>query len=248
MSVRRLVPVSIVHRLPVKLCPMIGCVFPARRETAAVALAVIQMVIHMPVEMVPATEPRSSADEDSAVIPLRSVITVRRAGVRRSLVVAPETNFQIRILFLGSSKWDQPQAAVRIDSILERKSSTTPLDVPKESQPQTIAPIRGTGRTLPKSGRSRTAVKERSEQVSETGPDRRPFPVSRSLGSMPAVLVSMGVMHRLPMKLGPVVRRMFSALRQRPVIALPEIQRMIHMPMKVVRPMEPRPRADKHAP
>jgi len=88
MPVWRLVPMSIVHRLSMKLRPMIRRVFPTRREPSVIALAVIQTVIYMPVEMISPVKPRSRADKDAAVVPLRTVIPVRRARIRRSLVIA----------------------------------------------------------------------------------------------------------------------------------------------------------------
>lgn len=37
-------------------------------------------------------------------------------------------------------------------------------------------------------------------------------------------------------------------LRQRPVIPIPRIKPIIHVPIKSTRPMEPRPRSNKHTP
>ena len=78
----------IVHGLAMKFCAVFRRVLAASREIAVIPLPVVQVVIHMPVKVIPSMKPRSRADEDAAVVPLRSVITIRRALVRRSFIVA----------------------------------------------------------------------------------------------------------------------------------------------------------------
>jgi len=78
----------VVHGLAMEFRAVLRRVLAAGREAAVIALAVVEMVIHMPVEMVSAVKPRSRADKDAAVVPLRPVIPVRRALIRRSFVVA----------------------------------------------------------------------------------------------------------------------------------------------------------------
>lgn len=77
----------VVHGLAMELRPLSRRVLAACREAAAIALAVVQVMIHMPVEMVAAVKPRPRADKDAAGVPLRPVISVRCALIRRSFVV-----------------------------------------------------------------------------------------------------------------------------------------------------------------
>ena len=60
-------------------------------------------------------------------------------------------------------------------------------------------------------------------------------------------LVAAEVMHCLAVKLCAVLRRMFSARRHWPMIALAEIEMMIDMSVKMLRPMKPRTRANEYA-
>ena len=54
-----------------------------------------------------------------------------------------------------------------------------------------------------------------------------------------------GIMHRLAVKLGAMFRRMLTARGKMPVVALAIVEMMIHVPVEVVRPMEPRSRTDE---
>ena len=78
----------IVHGLPMKFRTVIRRMLPARREAAVITLPVVEVVIHMPIKMITPVIPRSRADEDAAVVPLRSIIAVRRASIRRNFIVA----------------------------------------------------------------------------------------------------------------------------------------------------------------
>ena len=78
----------VVHGLAMEFCAVFRRMLAAGWEAAVVALPVVQVVIHMPVKMVPTVKPWSRADEDTAVVPLRAVIPVRRALIGRSFVIA----------------------------------------------------------------------------------------------------------------------------------------------------------------
>jgi hypothetical protein len=79
---------GVVHGLAMELCSVLRGVLAAGGEAAVIALPVVQVVIHMSVKMIPAMKPWSRSDEDAAVVPLRAVIPVRCALIRRSFVVA----------------------------------------------------------------------------------------------------------------------------------------------------------------
>ena len=91
MSVRSLMPVRIVHRLTVEFCPMIARMLPALRHRPVISMPVVKMMVYMPVEMIRPVKPRPSADENAAIKPLRTIIPIRCAIVRRHLVVAVRT-------------------------------------------------------------------------------------------------------------------------------------------------------------
>jgi len=78
----------VVHRLSVEFRAVIRLTFPTRREAASISLAVVVVMVDVPVEMIPAVKPWSRSDEDAAVVPLWAVVSIRRALVRRSFIVA----------------------------------------------------------------------------------------------------------------------------------------------------------------
>ncbi len=78
----------VVHGLAVELSALLRGMLAARRETPAIAFAVIEAVIHVSVEMIPSVKPRSRADKDAAAVPFRSVISVGSALIRRLFIVA----------------------------------------------------------------------------------------------------------------------------------------------------------------
>jgi hypothetical protein len=88
----------VVHGLAVEFRAMIRRVLAASWEAAVIALAVVEMVIHMAVKMPAPMKPRPRADKDTAGEPLRSVVPVRCALVRRSFVVTIGT-FRLRADF-----------------------------------------------------------------------------------------------------------------------------------------------------
>jgi len=82
----------IVHCLTVKLRPVFRRTRTARRQRPMVPLAVVETMIDMSIEMSGTMEPRSRADKDSARKPLRTVVPVRRAVVRRHFVIPVRAN------------------------------------------------------------------------------------------------------------------------------------------------------------
>ena len=85
-------PMRIMHRLSMKLSAMIPRMFPARWHRPMVPMPIVIMVINMPIEVIRPMEPRPSPNKNPACKPLRTVITIRCAIVRRYLVVPIWTN------------------------------------------------------------------------------------------------------------------------------------------------------------
>lgn len=56
----------VMHRLAVKLCTVLRGMLAARRQGTVIALAEIEMMIDVPVEMLGSMEPRTGTDEDTA--------------------------------------------------------------------------------------------------------------------------------------------------------------------------------------
>jgi hypothetical protein len=88
-----LVAVDIMHRLTVKLGAVFRWSSAARWERPVVTLTIVELVIDVAVEVIRSVIPRANADEDTAAAePLRPIIAIRSAVVRRSLVVPVGTN------------------------------------------------------------------------------------------------------------------------------------------------------------
>jgi len=66
MSARRFMPVRVMHRLAVELCPMIGRMFSTRWKRSVISLSIIEMMINVAVKVVWPMEPRSGTDKDAA--------------------------------------------------------------------------------------------------------------------------------------------------------------------------------------
>ena len=78
----------IMHCLTVKLCAVFRWSRAARRHSPVVALAIVELMIDVAVEMIRPVIPRSRADEDTAASePLGPIIAIRSAVIRRCLVV-----------------------------------------------------------------------------------------------------------------------------------------------------------------
>lgn len=84
--------VRVVHGLTVELCPVFRRLLAAGRKVSVIALAVVQMMIDVSVEVLRSVEPRPRPDEYAAGEPLGPVITVGSAVIRRSLVVSIGAN------------------------------------------------------------------------------------------------------------------------------------------------------------
>lgn len=78
----------VVHGLAVELSAVGVRLFATSRKAAAVSLPVIEVVVYVAVEVIAAVKPRTSADEDAAVVPFRTVIAIWSAVIRWLLVVA----------------------------------------------------------------------------------------------------------------------------------------------------------------
>ena len=82
----------IVHGLTVELCAVFRRRCAARGHSPVVALAIVEMMIDVAVEMIRPVIPGASADEDPAAEPLGPIIAIRSAVVRRSLVIPVGAN------------------------------------------------------------------------------------------------------------------------------------------------------------
>ena len=80
---------SIAHFIPVKvsMIAMEVPAIPAARVIAAVSVMRIEAIVYMAVEIVGAAVPGAGSDEDAVVEPLRSVVAVRSATIRRVVVI-----------------------------------------------------------------------------------------------------------------------------------------------------------------
>jgi hypothetical protein len=100
-----------MHCLTVKLCAVFRRCSAARWESPVVALAIVEVMIDVAVEMIRPVIPRASPDEDTAGKPLGSIIPIRSAVVRRCLVVPvganrrySDANSNLCIRFISGSK------------------------------------------------------------------------------------------------------------------------------------------------
>lgn len=78
----------VMHRFAPKLLMVFHRTLSTRRKRAVIAMAEIIVMIDVSIEMFRSVEPGSSADKDAARKPLRAIIAVRRAIVRRYFVVS----------------------------------------------------------------------------------------------------------------------------------------------------------------
>ena len=78
----------IVHCLAVELCAVIAGALSTLRHWSVVPVPVVITMVNMAVEVFGAMKPRACSDKYPAVEPLRAVISVRRAVVRRNFVVS----------------------------------------------------------------------------------------------------------------------------------------------------------------
>jgi hypothetical protein len=99
-----LMPMSIMHRLAMKFCAMIRRMLPARWEIAMIPVAIVQRMIYVTMEVVRTVEPGTRSNKYSTRIPLRPIIPIRRAVIRRSLVVSIWTNRRLADLHSNLSR------------------------------------------------------------------------------------------------------------------------------------------------
>jgi len=97
-------PVRIMHLMSVKFGAMIRRVLPARREMAMIAVAIVEGMIHMPMEVVRTVEPGTRSNKHSARKPLRPIIPIRRAVIRRNLVISIRTDRRLADLHSDLSR------------------------------------------------------------------------------------------------------------------------------------------------
>jgi len=82
----------IMHRCAVKFPALLHRMLASRWHRSMIALAIVEMMIHVPVEMSRPAIPGSCADEYTAREPFRPVITIRSAVVGRGLIVSIRAN------------------------------------------------------------------------------------------------------------------------------------------------------------
>jgi hypothetical protein len=83
---------DIMHGVPVKLGTVLSGMLVPRGERAVVSLAIVEVMVHVPVEVLRSMEPGSGTDEYATREPLRAIVTIGRAIIRRSLVISVRTN------------------------------------------------------------------------------------------------------------------------------------------------------------
>ena len=102
----------IMHGLTVKLRAVFRRSSAARRETSAIALAIVELMINVAVEVIRPVIPGAGADEDAAASePLGPIIAIRSAVVRRTFVVPiganrrnSDADSNLRVRFISGSK------------------------------------------------------------------------------------------------------------------------------------------------
>ena len=82
----------VMHGFAVKLCAMFNWMLAARRHRPLVALAIVEMMIDVSVEMRCPVIPGSRSDKYAARKPLGPIITVRGTVIRRHLVISVRTH------------------------------------------------------------------------------------------------------------------------------------------------------------
>jgi hypothetical protein len=87
------VSTAVMHFISTEVVHMIDVIFPSTPfaplgQVPSVAVMNIEMIIYVAVEVMRAMEPRASANEDAAYKPLRSVVSIGSARIRRVVIVA----------------------------------------------------------------------------------------------------------------------------------------------------------------
>ena len=103
MAVRGFMPMRIVHRLTVELCAVIASVLSASRRRTVIAVAIIQMMVNVTIEMISAVVPRACTDKHAAVEPFRAIVAIGSAGVRWRLVITVRADWRLADLYCNLS-------------------------------------------------------------------------------------------------------------------------------------------------
>jgi hypothetical protein len=85
--------VRVMHRLAVKLCAVFRWMFASCGHRPMIALAIVQVMVHVSVEVLRPVKPWTRANEYAAYKPLRAIISIRGAVIRRHFVVPVRTNW-----------------------------------------------------------------------------------------------------------------------------------------------------------
>lgn len=84
--------VRVMHCLTVKLCAVFRRVFTTCGKRPVIAFAIVQVMVHVSVEVLRPMKPGTRANEYAAYEPLRPIISIRGAVIRRCFVVPVRTN------------------------------------------------------------------------------------------------------------------------------------------------------------
>lgn len=82
----------VMHGLTMEFHSVAAWVLSTRRQRPMIAMPIIKAMIYVSIEAVRAMEPGTGADKNAPRKPLRSVITIRCAIVRRNLIVPVGAN------------------------------------------------------------------------------------------------------------------------------------------------------------
>lgn len=103
MAVRGFVSMRIMHCLAVKFRSAITRVFSTSRRRTVIAVAIIQMMVDVAIEMISAVVPRACTDKHAAVEPFRTIVAIGSAGVRWRLVITVRADWRLADLYCNLS-------------------------------------------------------------------------------------------------------------------------------------------------
>ena len=92
MAAGRLMAMRVMHCLTVEFRAVFRCTLSALGESPAVTLAKVEMMIHVSVKVFRSVVPGSRPDEYTVQEPLRAIVAIWSAVVRRNLVVPVRAN------------------------------------------------------------------------------------------------------------------------------------------------------------
>jgi hypothetical protein len=111
----RLMTMRVMHSVAMKFSAMFRWMFAASGEATMVALAIVEMMIDVSVEVIRPVKPGSRTNEHTAYKPLRPIIPVGGAVVRRNFIVPVRTdrrrsdadrNLRLRVIPVGQNHAD----------------------------------------------------------------------------------------------------------------------------------------------